>query len=61
MYTPAEGEFVSQDASLDEAIHQFVLGKHQSLLVIDNNKSPTTPIGRGLGKTPRRGHCCKES
>ena len=38
MYTLAEGEYVSQDASLDEAIHQFVMGKHQSLLVIDNNR-----------------------
>ncbi len=37
MYTLDEGEYVSQDASLDEAIHQFVMGKHQSLLVIDNN------------------------
>ncbi len=38
MHTLAEGEFVSQDASLDEAIHQFVMGKHQSLLVVDNNR-----------------------
>ncbi len=37
MYTPAEGEYVSQGASLDEVIHQFVMGKHQSLLVTDNN------------------------
>ena len=33
MYTPTEGEYVSEDATLDEAIHQFVLGQHQSLLV----------------------------
>ena len=27
----------------------------------DSPQSPTTPRGRGLGKTPRRGHCRKES
>ncbi len=34
MYTPTEGEFVNKKASLNEAIHQLVLGQHQSLLVI---------------------------
>jgi CBS domain containing-hemolysin-like protein len=33
MYTPAEGEFVQEASSLNEAIHQLVIGKHQSLLV----------------------------
>ena len=33
MSRPAEGEFIDEDASLDEAIHLFVLGHHQSLLV----------------------------
>ena len=33
MYTPQEGEYVSQDAGLNEAIHQLVMGLHQSLLV----------------------------
>ncbi len=33
MYTPTEGEYVQEDASLDEAIHQIVMGRHQSLLV----------------------------
>ncbi len=33
MVTPTEGEFVSEDASLDVAVHQLVLGRHQSLLV----------------------------
>ena len=31
--TPSEGEFIEQNATLDEAIHQLVLGNHQSLLV----------------------------
>ena len=35
MYTPTEGEFVRQDASLDVAIHQLIIGHHQSLLVTD--------------------------
>jgi CBS domain-containing protein len=33
MYTPGEGEFVDEDASLTEGIHQLVMGHHQSLLV----------------------------
>ena len=33
MYTPKEAEHVEADTSLCEAIHQFVMGHHQSLLV----------------------------
>lgn len=33
MYTPSDGEYVEETATLNEAIHQFVLGHHQSLLV----------------------------
>jgi len=33
MHTPSEGEYIEEEASLDEAIHQLVLGHHQSLLV----------------------------
>jgi CBS domain-containing protein len=33
MYTPTEGEYVGENASLGEAIHQLVMGHHQSLLV----------------------------
>ncbi|MDF1590337.1 MAG: CBS domain-containing protein [Desulfobacterales bacterium] len=33
MYTPAEGEFVDEGATLNEAVVQFLVGKHQSLLV----------------------------
>jgi CBS domain-containing protein len=33
MYTPTEGEYVADDASIGEAIHQLVMGRHQSLLV----------------------------
>jgi CBS domain-containing protein len=33
MRTISEGEFIEEEASLDEAIHQLVLGHHQSLLV----------------------------
>jgi len=38
MYAPTEGEYVSLEATLDEAIHQLVLGQHQSLLVTQNNE-----------------------
>ena len=34
MKTPTDGEFIEEDANLDEAIHQMVLGYHQSLLVL---------------------------
>ncbi len=33
MQAPTEGEYVEQDASLDIAVHQLVLGNHLSLLV----------------------------
>lgn len=33
MYAPTAGEFVDEEATLDEAIHMLVMGKHQSLLV----------------------------
>jgi predicted transcriptional regulator len=36
--TPTEGEYVSVETTLDEAIHQLVLGQHQSLLVTQNNE-----------------------
>lgn len=33
MYTPTEGEYVQENASLDEAVNQLIMGHHQSLLV----------------------------
>jgi CBS domain-containing protein len=33
MYAPTEGEYVEDHATLDQAIHQLVIGHHQSLLV----------------------------
>lgn len=38
MYTPGKGEYVGQDTCIAEAVHQFILGCHQSLLVLDNKK-----------------------
>jgi predicted transcriptional regulator len=38
MYTPGEGEFVDEEASLTEGIHQLVMGHHQSLLVTREEK-----------------------
>ncbi len=38
VHGPVEGEFVKEDASLTEAIHQLALGHHQSLLVARNKK-----------------------
>lgn len=36
MHRPTEGEYVDEAATLDEAIHQLVLGHHQSLIVTRN-------------------------
>jgi CBS domain-containing protein len=38
MYKPGSGEHVDIDAPLAEAIHQFILGCHQSLLVLENDR-----------------------
>ena len=38
MYTLTEGEYIEEDASFDEAIHQLVMGHHQSLLVTRDKK-----------------------
>jgi predicted transcriptional regulator len=38
MHTPTEGEYVSEDASLEVAIHQLIMGHHQSLLVTRKKK-----------------------
>ncbi len=36
--TPGTGEYVDEDAPVAEAVHQFILGCHQSLLVTKNRK-----------------------
>jgi CBS domain containing-hemolysin-like protein len=33
MYSPKEGEYVDEEDTIDQAIHQLVMGHHQSLLV----------------------------
>lgn len=33
MYTPTEGEYIEEGATLEQGIHQLVIGHHQSLLV----------------------------
>jgi len=33
MYTPTEGEYISEDAPLEEAVHLLIMGHHHSLLV----------------------------
>jgi CBS domain-containing protein len=38
MHTPSEGEYVSETASLEVAIHQLIMGQHQSLLVARDKK-----------------------
>jgi len=38
MYKLDEGEFVEEASTLNEAIHQLVIGQHQSLLVVRNDE-----------------------
>jgi len=38
MVTPTEGEYISENSSLDEAIHMLVMGNHQTLLVKKENE-----------------------
>ena len=38
MYSPCKGEFVEEDSSMAEAIHQLIIGHHQSLLVLKDNQ-----------------------
>lgn len=38
MTKPTEGEYIDKNATLDEAIHEFVMHHHQSLLVTDGKK-----------------------
>jgi CBS domain-containing protein len=38
MYMPSEGEYIEEKASLGNAIHQLVMGHHQSLLVTRDQK-----------------------
>lgn len=33
MYMPSQGEFVEENATMDEAIHRLIIGEHHSLLV----------------------------
>jgi DNA-binding response OmpR family regulator len=35
MYKPTEGEYINVSATMDETIHQLIIGKHHSLLVTD--------------------------
>jgi CBS domain containing-hemolysin-like protein len=35
---PLEGEFIDQDATLNRAAHQLIMGRHQSLLVTSGNR-----------------------
>jgi len=35
---PLEGEFVEEDATLDKAVHQMIMGHHQSLLVTSGER-----------------------
>jgi len=38
MVKPAEGEYISENSSIDEAIHMIVMGNHQSLIVKNENE-----------------------
>ena len=37
MYKPTEGEYINVSATMDETIHQLIIGQHHSLLVTDGS------------------------
>jgi CBS domain-containing protein len=39
MYTPDKGEFIKESATMDEAIHRLIIGRHHSLLVTADRDS----------------------
>lgn len=39
MYSPVKGEFVKESATMDEAIHRLIIGRHHSLLVTSDRDS----------------------
>ena len=54
MQTPTEGEFIEQEASLEMAVMQLVMGHHISLLVTRDrgNYRGIAPDGRFRGGIP---------
>ena len=38
MYTPTESEYIEEGASLNKAMHQLIMGHHQSLLIMRDKK-----------------------
>jgi len=38
MHIPSKSEYIDESASIDEAVHQLVMGSHQSLLVLRDKK-----------------------
>jgi CBS domain-containing protein len=44
MYAPAEGEFVEENTTLDDAIHRLIIGHHHSLLVT-SSRDIREPVG----------------
>jgi CBS-domain-containing membrane protein len=38
MYSPRQGEFVKENTSIGEALHQLVMGSHHSLIVVTDEK-----------------------
>ena len=37
MYTPTKGEYVEESETIEDAIHKFIIGHHQSLIVTRGN------------------------
>jgi len=38
MYSPRQGEFVRENQKIGEALHQLVMGRHHSLIVVNDEK-----------------------
>ena len=44
MYSPVKGEFVKESATMDEAIHRLIIGRHHSLMVT-SDRDPNEIVG----------------
>jgi Mg2+/Co2+ transporter CorC len=45
-YTPIEGNYIQEDATLNEAIHQLIVGYHQNLLIVKGEEKEIVGVLR---------------
>ncbi|WP_419784916.1 HPP family protein [Pseudodesulfovibrio sp.] len=62
MYVPAETEYLEEDDDLEHAIHRFIIGTHQPLIVRKNGTiTGVLRLGDVFGEITRRMTACHDS